>query len=273
MKMTKEYIIECLHKYCDFSGELTEENFYDYIIRPLMEAECFEKKDWSYANGVTKCVLLFSGFDFVVKIPFNGYESCGEGHYYDNNGEKVSWTAAHYETRNTAGNVKFYRTRQDVYWDNGEFEFYEFHGAECEYGWDYCEVETIKYADAEAEGVEKFFAKTERVGYVGQWKHPVYIQERCVTFDDETSSESGERFHNRTEADFEKVKTLQDEVGYVSISQNWLLDAIIYYGVELVKKFLIFCENFNISDLHSGNVGYRNGAPCLLDYSSYWDSY
>lgn len=265
MKLTKEYIIDCINKHCIFDGTLCENSFYSCIIEPLKIDKCFPEGSWTYDNGVTKCVLIFSHLDFVVKIPFNGYEYCGESHYCNENGSYAYWEEAH--TSNG-------RTREGFSYVEGEYEFTEFTGAECDYGWDYCEVEEIKYADAEAEGVEKFFAKTERVAYVGQWKHPIYIQERCITFDDETSSESGERFDNRTEADFEKVRTLQEEVsGYVSISKNWLLDAILYYGMELVKKFLNFCYNFNISDLHSGNVGYKNGVPCLLDYSSYWDSY
>jgi hypothetical protein len=68
MKLTKEYILECLDKYCTFEG-LTEDNFVNLVVAPLQDAHCFN--DWTWDNGVTKGVIIFKDFDFVVKIPMS----------------------------------------------------------------------------------------------------------------------------------------------------------------------------------------------------------
>ena len=52
---------------------------------------------------------------------------------------------------------------------------------------------------------------------------------------------------------------------------RWMLDFFIYFGEEMMEKFAQFCFDWNIHDLHDGNIGYHGGVPCLVDYSSYDD--
>ena len=47
-------------------------------------------------------------------------------------------------------------------------------------------------------------------------------------------------------------------------------DFIAAYGEEKFIDFLIFTIKYHINDLHGDNVAYRNGKPCLSDYSGYW---
>ena len=69
--------------------------------------------------------------------------------------------------------------------------------------------------------------------------------------------------------DYEKVNTLRKKYDFHSINDDWMLDFLIYYGEEMFKKLADFIFDENIYDLHNGNIGYLNGRPCLVDYSSY----
>ena len=43
-----------------------------------------------------------------------------------------------------------------------------------------------------------------------------------------------------------------------------------YYGKELGEAIEDVINMLEVSDLHSGNVGFIEGRPVLIDYSSYW---
>ena len=266
MKLTKEYIRECLDRECEFNGTLSEDTYYDFIVLPLKNSNCFHGVDWTYDAGATKMVLIFSGYNFVVKIPFNGVDLQGEGYFYDNEeGTSIGWTEAHSDNC---------RTRENVSFIEGDWEFYNFENAECDGGWDYCEVETLKYVAAEAVGVEELFAKTEFIGYVGDCDHPIYIQERCVPFREETSTGSKEKHEKRTEEDYKTVKEFREESGGCYwLNEDWLLDALNFFGKSFLSKFSYFCDTEDIGDLHNGNIGYKNGIPCIFDYSNYHECY
>ena len=42
------------------------------------------------------------------------------------------------------------------------------------------------------------------------------------------------------------------------------------YGKDLFMKLSQFCHDWEVNDLHSGNVGYLNGHVVILDYAGYW---
>ena len=253
--LTKEYILDCIERYCTLEG-LDEYNFEEFVAHRLRNAGCFDC-DWTWDNGVTKGVLIFSGLDFVVKIPFEGSGEYYESHYENRHGD---WVDSDYQTEKTDASTCGRR-----YIPAGDY-FEKFSGADCENGWDYCEVEATRYYHAEREGVAEFFAKTEWIGDVND--HPIYIQERCHMFREESTSNQ-EKYESRTKADYEKVHTLRQKYDFHSINDDWLLDFLIYYGEEMFKKLADFIFNENIYDLHNGNIGYRKGRPCLVDYSSY----
>ena len=253
--LTKEYILECIEKYCNLN-ELDENNFEDKVATKLRLAECFDC-EWTWDTGVTKGVLIFSGLSFVIKIPFAGRSDYMESHYENRYG---NWVNSDYETKRTNASTCGRR------WVEGYDDFENFSGADCENGWDYCEVEATRYCHAEREGVAELFAKTEWIGDVHDY--PVYAQERCYMFREESSSNQ-EKYKSRTKADYEKVDTLRKKYDFHSIDDDWVLDFLIYYGEEMFRKLADFIFNENIYDLHNGNIGYRAGRPCLVDYSSY----
>ena len=250
--MTKDYILECLDHYCCFDG-LTENTFLDLIIHPLQENMCFN--NWTYDNGVTKGVLIFKELDFVVKIPFQGYNSYTESHYESANG---GWHWSDYEKFDECFKVESVE------------EFFEFEGSPAEgSNWNYCAAEAEITQKAREEGVGKCIAATEFLGYAGD--HPIYIQEKCFMFSDASTSTNKERYKHRTKKDYDSLKEIRERTDFWGIDDNWVLDLLIYWGEEMLKKLGDFIFNQNIEDLHSGNIGYRNGVPCLVDYSSYYE--
>lgn len=144
---------------------------------------------------------------------------------------------------------------------NGDYDFI---GADCENGWDYCQVEAEKYKIASSSGLEQCFAETQFISSINE--HPIYIQEFATMFDGGCSASS---CHN--EEDLEKVKSLCKSNNYNCFNTIWLSDAFNFFGEEIFYKLMNFINDCDISDLHSGNIGYIGMRPILVDYSSWND--
>lgn len=252
--LTKKYILECLDKYCCFEN-LWEQSFEEQIVIPLRNNHCFN--DWSWDSGASKGVLIFKELDFVIKIPFQGRASWIESHYEDESGE---WRYSPSPSEEERFSIKI--ESQEEFWD-----FCEAHSAESD--WDYCAVEAELAVSAEKHGVSNYFAKTELLGYARE--HPVYIQEKCCMFYDEGSTTYKEIYKQRTKADYDSLKEVRERVGFYDINDDWILDFLIYWGEEALNKLKSFIHDYCIEDLHCGNIGYRHGVPCLVDYSGYYD--
>lgn len=257
--LTEKYILECLEKYCDLDEDLCDKSFYSKVVAPLEKEQPF-KSNWEYAHGVSKGVLIFDDLDYVIKIPFYG-EYCPSEDYYEKQKE--------YRKVDTDG----FSYIEDSFWEDidGDMQYYQvdsFGGAviyKCSAdfsGWDYCRVEEVQYQLAETAGIERFFAKTVCIGCINNW--PIYKQERAVIFDDSDFSVK----EKKTDEDYNKVQSLERQLDYY-ISDEWVIDFIEYWGEESYCKLIAFLTNWQISDLHSQNIGYVNGAPCLIDYSSF----
>ena len=127
---------------------------------------------------------------------------------------------------------------------------------------DYCAVEENIYYEAESEGIEEFFAKTE---YVGQADCGtlIYKSERVLPYYCENTLEMRRKVpSNEAKDSANKVDT--------PLPFDWLVRAYDYYGEEKVKHLISFIEEHDLHDFHSDNVGFRkNGAPVILDYSDY----
>ena len=248
--MTKEYILECLERYCNFEG-LSEDTFYELVAMPLSDNQCFN--NWTWDNGVTKGVLIFKDLDFVVKIPFQGRYCYTESHYENTNG---NWTLP-----NTS-KIKYYKKIE------GTEEFFNFEGSPAEDSeWNYCQAEAEITIRAKEKGIENCIAATKLLGYAGD--HPIYIQEKCFMFSDASSSTNKEKYKNRTKKDYDTLRAARERTDFWGIDDNWVLDFLIYWGEEVMKKLSEFIFENDIEDLHNGNIGYRHGVPCLVDYSSY----
>ena len=156
--LTKEYILEKIEKYCTLNEDLCEGTFYDQVVSPLENANCFN--DWVWDSGVSKGVLIFGELDYVIKIPFYCEWFEEEGGYYD---ADDNWVDG----------------------DPGEPAGYAFQGVEVEgychqNPWDYCETEELRYLVAVKHGMEEHFAKTWCIGTVNDW--PIYAQVKCCMY-------------------------------------------------------------------------------------------
>jgi hypothetical protein len=254
----KEYILDCLDKYCYFE-ELTENTFYESIIQPLKDAGCFNEYKWSYNNGVTKGVLLFSGVDFVIKIPFFGSGEYEDEHWEGENGTWYGYYTFQEKFTHTPNNFQYFESK----------EYCEkFFGAPyTEDGWNYCDSECYISEQSIARELAKCFARTILLGFAKEY--PIYTQERCQIYEDARSSRYEEEYKNRTDKDYESLKEARSRIDFYGCDDDWVLDFLNYWGEEVLRELGNFLFDYDINDLHCGNIGYRNGAPVLIDYSSF----
>ena len=146
-------------------------------------------------------------------------------------------------------------------WIKEEYVFYNFEGAEDdENHWDYCLKEIHIYEKAKAANVEKVFLKTTYEGDVSNF--PIYSQLKVSTFvEDECVTCSNE------ELDSTRAKVR--EKNFNVFSPTWLFHAFNYYGDDYIFHLLSFIKEEEISDLHSGNLGWVGDKPVIVDYAGF----
>lgn len=214
-------ILSIIKDYCDLE-DLTNENFSYHVIYPF---ENKYKGSFAWDKGVTKGVLIFHKFGFVLKFPFVGYaEEDEEGEPY--------------------GDITY------------------FTNADSKDGWDYCLAEVNRYREAKEMGVENLFLEMKEIDNIDGYS--IYYQEYATPFLEGVSSSN--------EDQREKARDMCTEKGVGrSISQEWLGDIINVYSINTLNNFLTFIKDFNIGDLHSGNIGYQGDHPVVIDYGDYYD--
>ena len=190
--------------------------------------------DWD--SGASKFVLLPRGKNYVVKIPYSG----GWYHPDDEWDEEIGE------------------------WVEQEACFEEFEGSYVsgEGTWDYCAREEYLYKIAQEYGVEKYFLQTQRIGYVND--HPIYIQERA----DEIGYGKGEKTYSDEERDSTREE-LKKRGLYGRLNICWSMEFLASYGYDEYEKLIKFLEDEYVTDLHSGNIGYKDGKPVLIDYCGF----
>lgn len=241
--LNKDYILEKIKEYCILDENLTEQTFFEMVVEPLQNANCFSS--WTWDSGVTKGVLIFDELDYVIKIPLYceyvepcyGYDEENDESYVIEEGGPSGWCF---------GGVQV----EGYIHDNN---------------WDYCETESYRYLEAEKNAVSEYFAKTWFIGSVHSW--PVYAQTRANMY---CSSDSRTARSKKTYSQKEKdtVKHIKKSTGFY-VADEWMIDFINYWGEESLANLIKFCDAQYIGDLHYGNIGYICGAPCLVDYSSF----
>lgn len=242
--LNKDFILEKLNEHCEFNRYLCEETFFDMVVSPLEVASCFQKNTWTWDTGVTKGVLIFDELDYVIKIPF-GCEYLEEEAYYDDND---NWVV---EVEGGPNDYMFSGVQVEGFIHNNE--------------WDYCETEFLRYQVAQKNAIEDCFAQIWFLGVVQAW--PIYAQIKACMFRSE-SSRSARSQKNYSNAERETAKTIQNTAKFY-VEEEWLIDFLNYWGQEKLLDFIKFCQDWEIDDLHPGNLGYVCGVPCVVDYSSF----
>jgi hypothetical protein len=243
--LNEKFILEQIEKHCCLDEELSSVTFYEKVVRPLEQSVEFNQYDWTYDSGISKGVLIFDSLDYVIKIPFyaEGFE--GDQIDYDEENDEPIF--------------------EDDYTSEYPFQGVEVEGFIKENEWDYCETEVLRYEVAKRNSMEDHFAKTYLIGFAIGW--PIYAQVRACMFRSEASYSTRSK-KNYTEEERETARKIRDEKKFY-LDEEWLMDFIAFWGEERMLAFIKFCEEWFIDDLHGGNLGYVNGIPCLVDYSSY----
>lgn len=135
---------------------------------------------------------------------------------------------------------------------------------------DYCEMELEYYESAKDYGVEKILLPIYYMGRTAEGI-PIYLQPMF------TKPECELRYHEELEIE-NKVnvpKSLVDKVRRNcydrSLPRRWTGRAIQIYGKKFMRKFERWTNVCEVNDLHSGNVGYLDRQPVIIDYAGYWD--
>ena len=264
IKLTQKEIKDILSivDRADLQGmNINEDNFYD-----LCDG-CFGNGVLYTDSGVSKGVLFLEDYpNLVVKIPFT---CCGDDdraysyHFSEKDGE-TTWIREYY----------------DGSFDSAWQSLPDYLQDKLERQWDYCEVETLLFADAMDEGVSDFFAETLLIGYSNG--HPVYVQEKARIFQGESEYDDYGEYDPKTSTAILKsrINMIKEEMAnydksfhvdgiYFSAPRKWIVDFYLYYGVKEIIRLYNFISNTGIEDLHGENVGYINHRPVITDYASF----
>lgn len=134
----------------------------------------------------------------------------------------------------------------------------------------------VKIYNAAVEaGVQDFFPET------CAYKNTCFvIQEKVDSSYAELSRQTSEDYKNRyrlTENEYDKTVRHLEQSGtddiLSSINQDWCKFAISCYGDEAFNNFASFVMEYEINDLHGGNIGFLHDKPVLLDFCGYHSSY
>lgn len=196
-----------------------------------------------YHTGASKWVIDIKGFEFIIKIPYEGYYEEVEDEDYDDC--KI---------------FNSYEEEEAYIEEHHHMEFYYFEGADCESHWDYCAAEMEIYDRALKEGIGNLFAKTLLFCHTKDG-HPVYIQKRAISYWDCDDKTRRSRNYNKA----------YNMTYFSSVPAEFLALVLDLYGEKVANALLLFCDDHCIGDLHLGNVGIRKNSrmPVLYDYSNF----
>lgn len=184
-------------------------------------------------NGISKAVIIPENQNFVIKIPLTG-----------------QWYYA-----------EVYNEETDEYEYEDDPAFEEFENANAPDESDYCWDELLCIEEAEENGFGAMFPETDFLGEVNGTRF--YIQEKVQTsreFTPQVSEDSRSRSHAM-------------DWGYNYGGEIWRAAIIEQYGEDFWIRFCDWARSDGhgkmFDDMHSGNYGYLNGRPIILDASGF----
>ena len=226
-------------------GYNLDEDDTDNAIDPVWDCLCKVglNKECDIANGVSKIVIIPRNSAYVIKTPLFG-----------------SWN---YPEEYNEENDEYYTDYENAYFDEYTGAYYEDAEIDCS---NYCELEEYLYNFTVEHGVSDMFAKTEFFDWA-KGNRPVYISEKCKNFywDDRKPSNASKTL----------VKSKRDShtPGWSRMEPTITALFVDDYGVEKAEKLFQFLSDFNITDLHSGNVmiSEKTGKIVITDYSGFFN--
>lgn len=129
---------------------------------------------------------------------------------------------------------------------------------------DYCSLEETNYYAAKKEGFEDFMAETH---YLMDFKGmPCYIMRKAEVGLDFLREDMYSCLIK--EGNSEEYAVYNSELNCPD--EDYVEDLLgFHYDHKRLDNFLDFCEENDINDIHTGNVGYINGRLVVIDYSGY----
>ena len=234
--------------------DINEDNFEELCDN------CYGNGVIKFDSGVSKGVLFLENYpDIVIKIPFT---SCSD---YDR--------SYSYRQIEEDGETGWTREYLDGHFDSAWQSLPDYLQDKLERHWDYCEVETLLFADAIDEGVSGFFAETVFIGF--SHDHPVYVQEKARIYGGQSEYNGYELLFIRNGMETIKKEmvaydnSLNVDDSLFAAPSEWIIDFYLYYGAEELIHLYRFITETGIEDLHFDNVGYINHRPVITDYASF----
>lgn len=189
--------------------------------------------------GMSKFVFeLGSVPNRVFKIPFDG-EIMGFDWNEDMPGGLLDYVSSlgtsQYENANNGGDYS-------TVWRN-----------------DYCSAEEYVYLKAQDRHLEDMFARTRFLGHSRGLR--IYVSDKAESlydsFDDgDKASDNSKEIAKR----YGKYDGLGEEANAIIVEN---------YGEGSLANLIEFLDDYQVYDLHDGNLGYKNGKLVLIDYSSF----
>lgn len=127
------------------------------------------------------------------------------------------------------------------------------------------------YNKAKERGLEKILVPT----------YPFYTNNYGITFikQQKISCSIGDQSGKKRKENINKCKNIiSNEIVYkvkkgfykrTCSNNQWLARAIQIYGKKFMKEFEHFTHEYQINDLHYGNIGYIGKLPVILDFSGF----
>lgn len=225
-------------------------NFKEYLyekISPIANIQIFK--------GISKLAIVLEDYDFVIKIPFNGYPDIIRDESYP-----INWYSLSKEER------------EDWTKKHQHLNFIDFQYADIEDDpTDYCLLELHKYEQIVIDGFSEYFAETAFFDFKDG--HRIYVQEKVIPDEQNYWNEE-----NLPEEISDEVQTLTDSLQVTSyLPEDWWAAALTKHSFDEVIQFASYLEKDPhdlrlIDDVHSGNIGRKeDGHPCFLDFSGYYE--
>lgn len=141
----------------------------------------------------------------------------------------------------------------------------------------YCQAEFENYKSAVKEGIEKILLPTTEYctchdGIVF-YKQPIYKTNSNLNAEKTKIIQAKIQPYElctRRERKIERIISYFYSSSSLFGSSDWIARAIQYYGTDFMKKVAAWTMEYEVNDLHAGNLGYiGNYRPIILDYSGY----
>lgn len=136
------------------------------------------------------------------------------------------------------------------------------------FSYDYCELEWKNFIKSRNEFVDRFFAEVHylKTCVIGNIALDFYVQEKARSF--ELYGSSGEWNDKTLDLASDHISNAYN---LYDVSVDWVADFIAYYDEADFHILDDFLCNYDINDIHDGNIGYVGERPVIFDYSGYFD--